>query len=128
MSMSISISMWMWMSIPMNHLRDFARRFGALRLLLVVTVAVLIVVAPFSDNPSHATGWALARSVIAPTMFVIMAFVVPLDITMTLVFMSDREGAERHRLKRIAQVEAMLFVAMLAAWTPLVLRLLRSLG
>lgn len=112
----------------MSHLRDFARTFGALRLLLVVTVAALIVVAPFSGDPSHATGWALARSVIAPTMFVIMAFVVPLDITMSLVFMSDRDGAERHRMKRIAQVETVLFVSMLAAWAPLVVRLARTLG
>ena len=111
----------------MSHLRDFVRLFGTLRLLLVVTVAALIVVAPFSDGPSYATGWALARSVIAPTLFVIMAFVVPLDITMTLVFMSDREGPDRRRLKRIAQVESVLLVAMLVAWAPLVLRLLRTL-
>ena len=111
----------------MNRLCDFVRFFGALRLLLVVTVLVLIVVAPFADGPAYTTGWALVRSVIAPTVFVIMAFVVPLDITMTLVFMSNREGPEQRRLKRIAQVEAVLFVAMLAAWAPLVIGLLRTL-
>ena len=112
----------------MNRLRDFVQFFGVLRLLLVVTVVVLIIAAPFSDGPVRVTGWALVPSVIAPTMFVIMAFVVPLDITMALVFMSDREGSERRRMRRIVQVEAVLFVAMLAAWAPLVVRLLRSLG
>ena len=100
---------------------------GALRTLLLLCVLVLIVAAPFSDGPAHTAGWPLVRGVIAPTLFVIMAFVLPLDITMTLVFVSDRHGAERRRLLRIAQAEAVLLVAMLAAWTPFVLRLLRTL-
>ena len=111
----------------MERLRHLVEMFGALRVLLVLCVAALIVAAPFSDGPAHAAGWPLVGGVIAPTLFVIMAFVLPLDITMTLVFMSDRRGAERRRLLRIAQTEAVLLVAMLVAWTPLVLRLLRTL-
>ena len=101
--------------------------FGPLRVLLVVSVVAIIIAAPFSEGPAYSTGWPLVRSVIAPTLFVIMAFVLPLDITMTLVFMSDRQGAERRRLRRIAQTEAVLFGAMLVAWMPLVMRLLRAL-
>ena len=112
----------------MNRLCDLVRYFGALRFLLVVSVVVLAIAAPFSDGAAQAAGWPLVRSVIAPTLFVIMVFVVPLDITMTLVFRSDRQGPERVRLKRIAQVEAVLLVAMLAAWAPLVVRLVRSIG
>lgn len=111
----------------MERIRHLARMFGALRVLLVLFVVALVIAAPFSDAPAHTTGWPLVRSVIAPTLFVIMAFVLPLDITMTLVFMSDRHGRERRRLVRIAQTEAVLLAAMLAAWTPLVLRLLRTL-
>lgn len=111
----------------MNRLRHLVSMLGALRLLLVLCVVALIIAAPFSDGPTHSTGWPLVRSVIAPTLFVIMAFVLPLDITMTLVFMSDRQGAERRRLRRIAQTEAVLLVAMLVAWIPLVMRLLRTL-
>ena len=111
----------------MNRLREFVTMFGTLRVLLVISVVALIVAAPFSDGPAHSTGWPLVRSVIAPTLFVIMAFVVPLDITMTLVFMLDRQGPERRRLRRIAQIEAVLLAAMLVAWIPLVVRLLRTL-
>ncbi len=111
----------------MNRLREFMGAFGALRVLLVIGVVALIIAAPFSDGPAHSTGWPLVRSVIAPTLFVIMAFVLPLDITMTLVFMSGRQGAERGRLRRIAQAEAVLLGAMLIAWIPLVMRLLRTL-
>ena len=113
--------------MPVSRLREFLTMFGALRVLLVVSVVALILAAPFSDAPAHTTGWPLVRSVIAPTLFVIMAFVLPLDITMTLVFMSDRQGPERRRLRRIAQTEAVLLVAMLVAWMPLVMRLLRTL-
>ena len=111
----------------MKRLREFVGMFGALRVLLVVGIVALIIAAPFSDGPVHSTGWALVRNVIAPTLFVIMAFVLPLDITMTLVFMSDRQGPDRRRLRRIAQTETVLLVAMLIAWTPLVIRLLRTL-
>ena len=111
----------------MKRLRGLVGFFGALRVLLVVTVVVLIIAAPFSDGPAHATGWPLVRSVIAPTLFVIMAFVLPLDITMSLVFMSDRHGEERRRLQRIAQTEIVLLVAMIVAWIPLLIRLIRTL-
>ena len=111
----------------MNRLRNLVSMFGALRVLLVIGVIALIVAAPFSDGPAHTTGWPLVRSVIAPTLFVIMVFVLPLDITMTLVFLSDRQGPERRRLRRIVQTEAVLFVAMLTAWIPLLMRLLRTL-
>ena len=111
----------------MIRLREFVSMFGALRVLLVIGIVALIIAAPFSDGPIYSTGWALVRSVIAPTLFVIMAFVLPLDITMTLVFMSDRQGPDRRRLRRIAQTETVLLVAMLIAWTPFVIRLLRTL-
>ena len=115
--------------------REIMTGFGALRVLLVVSVVALIVAAPFSDGPIHSLGhasghasvWPLVLGVIAPTLFVIMAFVLPLDITMTLVFMSDRQGAERRRLRRIAQTETVLLVAMIVAWMPLVMRLLSTL-
>lgn len=111
----------------MSRLRNLVSMFGALRVLLVIGVIALIVAAPFSDGPAHTTGWPLVRGVIAPTLFVIMVFVLPLDITMTLVFLSDRQGPERRRLRRIVQTEAVLFVAMLTAWIPLLMRLLRTL-
>ena len=111
----------------MSRLRELATTFGALRLLLLLAVVGLVVAAPFSDGPAHATGWPLVRSVIAPTLFAIMLFVLPLDITMTLVFMSGRHGPEQRRLRRIAQIESALLVVMILAWLPLVLRLLRTL-
>ena len=111
----------------MNRLRELVNLFGALRVLLVIGVVALVIAAPFSDGPAHATGWPLVRNVIAPTLFVIMAFVLPLDVTMTLVFMSGRQGPERRRLRIVALVEGVLFIAMLAAWAPLLLRLLRTL-
>lgn len=111
--------------------REFLTSLGTLRVLLLAGVVVLIIAAPFSDGAvhasSHASVWPLVRGVIAPTLFVIMVFVLALDITMTLVFMSDRRGEERRRLRRIAQVETVALVAMVVAWIPLVMRLLGTL-
>ena len=111
--------------------REFLTSFGALRVLLLAGVVALIIAAPFSDGAVHASGhasvWPLVRGVIAPTLFVIMVFVLPLDITMTLVFMSGRHGEERRRLRRIVQTETVALVAMIVAWIPLVMRLLSTL-
>ena len=109
----------------MNRLRDFVSFFGVLRTLLVLVVVALVIAAPFYDGPIHATGWPLVRGVIAPALFAIMVFVLPLELTMTLVFMSG--GQDRRRLRIIVLTEVALFVAMLAAWTPFVAGLLRTL-
>lgn len=109
----------------MNRLRDFVSFFGVLRTLLVLVVVALVIAAPFYDGPVHAMGWPLVRGVIAPALFAIMVFVLPLELTMTLVFMSG--GQDRRRLRIIVLTEAALFVAMLAAWTPFVAGLLRTL-
>ena len=111
----------------MKHLRDFVSFFGVLRALLVLGVVALVIAAPFYDGPVHATGWPLVRGVIAPALFMIMVFVLPLELTMTLVFMSSRRDPDRRRLRIIVLTEAALFVAMLVAWTPFVVGVLRTL-
>ena len=111
----------------MHRLRDFVNFFGVLRTLLVLGVVALVIAAPFYDGPVHATGWPLVRGVLAPALFMIMVFVLPLELTMTLVFMSGRRDPDRRRLRIIVLTEAALFVTMLAAWTPFVAGLLRSL-
>ncbi|MDX1514367.1 MAG: hypothetical protein R3174_11570, partial [Gammaproteobacteria bacterium] len=60
------------------------------------------------------------------TDYVIMLFVLPLDITMSVVFMSDKEGEERRRYQRIIRTEAVLFVLMLLSWIPFLYRLLKT--
>ena len=101
-----------------------ATGLGPLRLMLVALVLVVSVAAPFSDGPTAYSGWRLATTVIAPAIFVMLVFLLPLDMTMSAVFMSGGDSARRARFRRIITVELVLLVAMVVAWLPFVLRLL----
>ena len=91
--------------------------------MLVLSTVAVIAVAPFADGSVH-HDWRLIPGVIAPTVMMMLVFALPLDMTMAKVFMSDAPVAERERLRFAIRVEACALVAMLAAWTPFVIRVL----
>ena len=45
-------------------------------------------------------------TLVAPPLAVMMAFVVPLDMLMSRIYMADKHGAERARYRRILAAEA----------------------
>ena len=98
-------------------------RLGPLRSLLVLSTLLVIGLAPFADGSVH-HDWRLIPGVIAPTVMMMLVFALPLDMTMAKVFMSDASAAERERLRFAIRVEGCALVAMLAAWTPFVVRVL----
>lgn len=102
------------------------RRLGILRSALAITAVALIVTAPFSGGAVQFDGWALWPTLVAPTLMVILAFVLPLDLLMTRVFMSDVEPGEHTRLRFVLRVETVLLVVLLAAWFPFVRSLLAT--
>lgn len=102
------------------------RRLGILRSALAVTAVALIVTAPFSGGAVQFEGWALWPTLVAPTLMVILAFVLPLDLMMTRVFMSDVDAGEHARLRFVLRVETVLFVVLLLAWFPFLLSLLET--
>lgn len=104
----------------------FFTRLGVLRGLLVVIVLVLIVMGPVSGGDAQITGFAVLTSVVAPAFYVIMLFVLPLDITMSRVFMGEAEGEEKLRYRFIIRLELVLLALMLLAWLPFILKLLET--
>ena len=100
---------------------------GALRTGMAGIVVVLLIAAPFALQPSSAQGVELLWTVVAPALFVIFLFVLPLDLIMTWVFMSGCQGLERLRLRRVLVVESALTGLLVLAWTPFIMNLL-SLG
>jgi hypothetical protein len=110
----------------MHELKSFVARLGALRTMLLSVLLALIVLGPFAGGPVEAPGASVLLSVVAPAFYVIMLFVLPLDITMSSVFMSDKQGEERARFRFIIRTEVAFFVVMLLAWLPFVIRLLKS--
>ncbi|MDX1432765.1 MAG: hypothetical protein R3286_09990 [Gammaproteobacteria bacterium] len=104
---------------------NFLTRVGFLRAVMMAVVLVLVCFAPFAGGHAQTSGWPLVTTVLAPVMFVVFTFVLLLDMLMTRVFMSEHEGAERARLAFVLRTEALLLVVLLAAWSPLVWKLLR---
>jgi len=110
----------------MHELKNFFLRLGALRAMLVSLLLALIVLGPFAGGTAEDPDASIVLSVVAPAFYVIMLFVLPLDITMSNVFMSDKQGEERARFRFIIRTEVALFVLMLLSWLPFVIRLLKS--
>ncbi len=107
----------------MHAILAFFRYVGVLRALLLIVTLLVIACAPFADGRVQ-SGWMLGPSVIAPTIMAMLAFSLPLDITMTRVFMLDRPAPEQRRYRRILWLESALLLVMLAAWAPFILRIM----
>lgn len=105
-------------------LRRLITCLGPLRSGLALTTLVVVCAAPFADGAVHMHDWRLFPSVIAPTVVMMLVFTLPLDLTMTRVFMEDASPPERQRLRAILRIEAALLVVMLIAWAPFMFRVL----
>lgn len=98
-------------------------QIGVLRSLLLLMTVLVIAAAPFADGTVYIRDWRIVPSVIAPSIMMMLVFAIPLDMTMSRVFMVDAEQAERDRLRFIVRLEAFALVAMLLAWTPFIVKI-----
>ena len=105
-------------------MRAWFQGFGSLRLMLLGTVAVLVVLGPLSGGTVSFQGVALVTTLVAPVAFAIFVFVLPLDMMMTGIFMSDADAPKRQRLKRVLITEVALLALLVLSWLPFVLGLL----
>ena len=99
-------------------------RLGVLRLLLMTVALVIIAAAPFADGSSHLHDWRLLPSVVAPSVMMMLVFAIPLDITMARIFMADADAAEMRRLKFIIRTEIAVYLVLIGAWLPFMVRVL----
>ena len=99
-------------------LRERVRELGALRIALLALVAGLAASAPFASPEAEYTIGRIWPTLLAAPVALMMAFVVPLDLLMTRIYMADKEGAERGRYRRILAAEATAFALLVAAWVP----------
>ena len=129
-------------------LHERVLELGALRIALLVAIAVLVASAPFASfGPDGFGGIDVSRALgveggppgsreinlplgllwttlVAPPLAVMMAFVVPLDMLMSRIYMTDKEGTERARYRRILAVETLAFALLVAVWIPFFVALL----
>ena len=95
-----------------------------LRSMLIGSAILLSVVAPLADGTVYLHDVRILSSVVAPTMMLIMVFVLLLDITMSRVFAVDAEEPKKAALHMASWIEAVALCVLLGAWTPFILKLL----
>ena len=108
----------------MKALLLIARLLGPLRLMLVVSVFVLIVLAPLVGSDVYYSGWKMGPTLIAPAVVPIFFFVILFDVLMCLVSRIDKPAIERQRFGSIVRIELVLLALMTAVWVPAFYRLL----
>lgn len=90
---------------------------GPVRLLLVALTVTLVVAAPFAEPAQAYGGVALLVNEVAPALAVIDLFLLLLDLVMSRV-LAGSDAAARARLRLIQRTDALLLVALVAAWGP----------
>ncbi len=103
---------------PQRGLLAVPARLGALRVTLLLTILALLFAAPAPGTRPDYHGWGMIPTLILPTLTPIMFMVLLLDVMMSAVFMVDKRGAERARLKYIVLLELLLAVTLMVVWYP----------
>ncbi|MGK0173331.1 MAG: hypothetical protein ACI9W2_005078 [Gammaproteobacteria bacterium] len=108
-------------NLPAHQSRSLWSRligtFGPLRVVLLAFLCVAIVAAAFAGGEVEMTFPAIVPTLIAPPFAVMMAFITTLDILMTAVFLNDKIGVERTRLRTVALVEIIGLVVLIVVWS-----------
>ncbi len=99
-------------------------QLGTLRLLLLAATLAVSACGPFVDASVHIDDWRILPSVVAPSVMMMLLFTLPLDMTMSRVFMSDADAAERARLAAIIKLEAAAMALLVLCWLPFMIEVL----
>lgn len=112
-------------STPTQNARtSFARRIGALRIILGLVVVLCLPMAFFSSTDP--VGWETIPSYVVPGLVVCIAWGLPFDILMSRIFLlgSDATGY-RQRHRSIVMFDLGMLAALLIFWGPFFLSILK---
>jgi hypothetical protein len=109
-----------------NQIRRAGAVLGPFRVALTFAAAGVIFCAPFAFGETHYHDWRIITTVVAPIMMVMLAFLLPLDMLMTRVFMAGSCATTIARLRKVMVAEVMVLVALIGAWMPFILDLFNS--
>jgi hypothetical protein len=99
--------------------------FGTLRLGLLCITLLIIILSAFTDGNTYMHDWRIVPSVLAPSIMMMLVFALPLEMTMTRVFITNAEPAEKRRLKNILKIEAIAYFLLIISWTPFFITMLK---
>jgi hypothetical protein len=97
---------------------DRLKKLGPMRWFLLASVLVLIVTVPAPGTRAVMHGPATLTTVVIPALAPIVLMVVLLDALMSAVFMIDKQGEERARMKLALTLNLVSAGLLIAAWYP----------
>jgi hypothetical protein len=103
---------------PPRGLLPILARLGALRIMLVILALALLFAAPAPGTRPDYHGWGMVPTLIVPTLVPIVFMVLLLDVMMSAVFMVDKRGPERARLKYIIFLQLLIAATLMVVWYP----------
>ncbi|MEJ2509185.1 MAG: hypothetical protein P8009_06860 [Gammaproteobacteria bacterium] len=106
-------------------LSRFLIELGPLRVALVLLGISLVVLIPAPGTPAVFTGWALATTVIVPSLVPIVFMLLVFDAVMSRVVNDSREPATRLRLRHILWTDLVLAAALAFEGIPFLVALAR---
>ncbi len=98
--------------------------FGTLRLGLLTIALLVIILSAFADGNTYMHDWRIVPSVLAPSIMMMLVFAIPLEMTMTRIFITNAEPPEKRRLQRILKLEAIVYLLLIVSWTPFFIKVL----
>ena len=98
--------------------------FGTLRLGLLTIALLVIILSFFADGNTYMHDWRIVPSVLAPSIMMMLVFAIPLEMTMTRIFITNAEPAEKRRLQHILKLEAIVYLLLIVSWTPFFIKVL----
>jgi hypothetical protein len=103
-------------------IKNFTRRLGVLRSLLVLLAVMLILAMPFADVTLSPEGWGVIRSAALPAAAPIVFMVLMLDVMMSQIFKADADEQRRADLSFITRVYLVVSAALVIVWVPVFLK------
>jgi hypothetical protein len=103
---------------PQRALLNTLTHLGALRIMLALAALALLFSVPDTGTRPVYHGWEMITTLIEPTLVPLVFMILLLDVMMCMVFMVDKRGAERLRLKHIIFIQLLLAATLILVWYP----------
>ncbi|MCB1865925.1 MAG: hypothetical protein KDG50_10870 [Chromatiales bacterium] len=101
-----------------DFLKRFTARVGILRVMLGILALVLVALAQPRGAEIATEGWAMASTLIAPSLVPLLIFGLLLDMLVSRVWMSGASAEKLARQRMIIRFDAVLLLLVAIAWAP----------
>ena len=115
-----------YLPLDSNWMRTIISHIGILRPLLVLSCLILSAIGPFATPTTENQGWPLLLSIVAPSITVMIAFTLVLDIAMAFVYRADSSGLQKEHLSYVIIVEVICLVLIFSCWATFIHKVLLS--